>query len=159
MTWQQRLRELLAKLFKRPPVDPPPPPPPPPQPPTERMSKLVAALNRERAAEGLAAYSADSDLTAAAQKHAEYITRMNIDLRTQNGHIGEGGSEFGERIAAEGYQGQSVSEIVAGRFPDVESVVAAWMSSPGHRAEILSRRANQCGPGYAGYWCVVFGKR
>lgn len=167
MNWLQQLKDLINRLGKKPPIEPKPPPTPEPKPdPTldARMYELFLELNRQRSLKNLLLYSASLFLTTAAQKQAGYLAKNHIDLRTTNGHLGEGGSTFDKRIIAEGYPGFPVSEIVAGNFPTVQSVVNdGWMKSPGHARAILDTNSDQCGLGMAEsslgekYWCVTFG--
>jgi len=77
-------------------------------------------------------------------------------------HTGGDGSTLAVRIDRIGYSWSRLGENVAYGFPDAASVVAAWMTSPGHRANILSVNT-QFGLGIAlgvdglPYWTQVFG--
>ena len=57
---------------------------------------------------------------------------------------------------------QAAAENVAYGFDDVDSVMAGWMRSPGHRRNILGK-FSEIGVGRAiardgaSYWCVTFG--
>lgn len=53
-------------------------------------------------------------------------------------HVGPDGSTLYSRVAAAGYSGYvSVGENLASGQLDVSTVVASWMGSAGHRANIL----------------------
>jgi uncharacterized protein YkwD len=66
-----------------------------------------------------------------------------------------------------GYTGWSaLGENIAGGYPTADAVVAGWMASPGHRANILSPRFTEMGVGrvtaagtYGTYWAQEFGGR
>jgi uncharacterized protein YkwD len=61
-----------------------------------------------------------------------------------------------------GYRFERAGENVAAGQPTVESVMAAWMRSPGHRRNVLGK-FSEIGAGVATdrngtpYWCVTFG--
>ena len=61
-------------------------------------------------------------------------------------HTGSGGSTFVARAKAAGYSA-ALSENIAWGYRDGAQVVAAWMKSPGHRANILNCRAKAVGVG------------
>ncbi|HSA54929.1 MAG TPA: CAP domain-containing protein [Gemmatimonadaceae bacterium] len=54
-----------------------------------------------------------------------------------------------DRMAAAGYDWSAVAENVAIDYRDAAGVVAGWMRSPGHRANILSTTYTEMGAGYA----------
>src|SRR5919109_1185606 len=71
-----------------------------------------------------------------------------------------------DRDAVAGYTGWSaIGENIAAGYPTPEAVVAGWMSSPGHRANILSPNFTEIGIGlaqggkYGSYWTQDFGTR
>jgi uncharacterized protein YkwD len=58
---------------------------------------------------------------------------------------------------------KTVGENIASGQEDVDSVMNSWMSSLGHRKNIMSKSYTNIGCGYAkskngiSYWCVCFG--
>ena len=103
-------------------------------------------LNRERGSRGLDALHADGKLASAAQGHA---TDM-VDRR----YFAHG--DYGARIARTGWgrhrRTYTIGENLgygtdAGATP--RAIVAAWMESAGHRANILQRRFHAIGIGIA----------
>jgi uncharacterized protein YkwD len=84
-------------------------------------------------------------LTAAAQKHAEWMfQRSNMRHSTSAELRALGYSPWGENIAA-GY-----------KLP--ETVFKAWMGSRGHRRNIQNTGYKYVGFGRSGnYWCTIFG--
>lgn len=65
------------------------------------------------------------------------------------GHTGSDGSTIESRIDDVGYYWIDVAENVAAGQASVRSVMASWMSSRYHRANILSRNYRMFGCGYA----------
>ncbi len=130
----------------------PPPPPTQPAPAPTDLSGLVDAHNRERAKVNSPALRESPLLTAAAQKHADWMT-ANRNMS----HTGAGGSNFADRITQQGYRMRTGGENIANGYRDVPGVVSGWMNSAGHRANILNPAFKEIGVGRSGnYWCAVF---
>lgn len=53
-------------------------------------------------------------------------------------HNGSGGSNAGNRLTAAGYTGSTWGENIAVGQANCEMVLAAWLTSPPHRANILN---------------------
>ena len=112
--------------------------------------QVFEEVNRERAAAGLAALELDDSLSAAAQIRADEITRSFSHTRPDGSSFSTVTSgAYGENIA----KGQS----------SAARVMAAWMSSSGHRANILNARYTKigiCAYEYGGvmYWVQLFGR-
>ena len=87
-------------------------------------AQLVAEVNAERAQRGLTRLSEDSDLTAAARIRAREIASVFSHTRP------DGSSCF--TVSEKAY-----GENIARGHGSVDRVMAAWMSSAGHRANIL----------------------
>ena len=76
------------------------------------------------------------------------------------------GSDPGDRITATGYNPQTWGENIAAGYPDEESVVAAWLDSPGHCLNIMRSSFTEMGAGvaengastYGIYWTQNFGR-
>ncbi|KAJ0392852.1 hypothetical protein ATCC90586_010841 [Pythium insidiosum] len=121
--------------------------------------QLLDAVNAERAKNGLAPLCSNAKLQRAAQLHSEDQAKNNF-----MSHTGSGGSTMQTRVAAQGFQWQSLAENVAAGQRDVASVMAAWMRSSGHRRNILGNH-KFFGGGYAQssssrfkhYWTQNFG--
>jgi uncharacterized protein YkwD len=56
---------------------------------------------------------------------------------------------LGSRLAAVGYQMSAAGENIAEGHPTAASVVAGWMKSPGHRANMLDTRFTEMGAAIA----------
>ena len=53
-------------------------------------------------------------------------------------HAGPDGAEIGERVNNRNYRWSAVGENIAAGQNSVDEVVDAWLSSPGHCANIMS---------------------
>jgi uncharacterized protein YkwD len=112
----------------------------------------MCLVNRERAAHGEAPLRPNEDLQHAAQAHSE-----NMAAAGYFEHDGPGGTSFLQRLKAAGYiyssnLEYSVGENIAwGSLQDATpaAIVAAWMASPGHRANILNSSFRDVGIGIA----------
>ena len=65
-------------------------------------------------------------------------------------HTGSDGSSPFDRMRKAGYSGSAMGENIARGYSTSESVVEAWMNSPGHRSNILNRAFQHLGVGMAG---------
>jgi hypothetical protein len=88
-------------------------------------------------------------------------------------HDGEDGRSPWDRITAAGYAYSTAAENIAAGYATPAEVVAAWMNSAGHRANILGASSRELGVGYAyeaddvypgpygyhHYWVQDFGSR
>ncbi|MBK7822101.1 MAG: CAP domain-containing protein [Tessaracoccus sp.] len=81
-------------------------------------------------------------------------------------HTSQDGTTFDERVTAAGYTWTAVGENIAAGQRNAGSVVADWMSSPGHCRNIMSKSFTHLGVGvyydanssYGIYWTNDFGK-
>jgi uncharacterized protein YkwD len=105
---------------------------------------------------GLAPLNANGALNNAAAAHS-----ADQAARNQMTHTGSNGSNAGDRIRAAGYQPGTWGENVAAGYTSASSVVAGWMGSSGHRANILNPAFTQIGVASATaadgtrYWTMV----
>jgi uncharacterized membrane protein YgcG len=78
-------------------------------------------------------------------------------------HTGSDGSQLSDRISAAGYEFRASAENIAYNYTDPAAVMAGWMGSPGHRANILNENYCEMGVGLAysdtnqPYWTQNFG--
>jgi uncharacterized protein YkwD len=112
----------------------------------ENLDRIRAAtvclVNRERAAHGERVLAPNGQLRQAAQGHTESMIAGDYF-----GHEG-GGQTLQQRLIASGYIysskiGYAIGENIAwgsGALGTPKAIVAAWMASPGHRANILDPR-------------------
>ena len=73
------------------------------------------------------------------------------DMAAKNymGHRGSDGSEVGVRVTRAGYRWRSVGENVAAGQPDAETVVKAWLDSPGHCENLMGPQFREMGVAFA----------
>ncbi len=123
--------------------------------PTRANLKLIRAatlclVNRERAAHGERALRANPRLARAAQTHS-----ASMAFGDYFEHVGPRGMTPLARMRAVGYISSSrvayeVGENIAWGtlwLASPRAIVAAWMASPGHRANILDPRFRETGIG------------
>jgi uncharacterized protein YkwD len=132
-------------------------------------NQVLSHVNKERQKVGKQDLAVDDSLTRAAQKYAEFLAQKHNDLVNNQrlsdraaldtllpvggGHDNDGSSPL-DRAKDEGYTSThrpdptkpkdiriSVGEnIAANQTMNAEQAVRQWMSSPGHRANMLSER-------------------
>ena len=74
-------------------------------------------------------------------------------------HTGLDGSSPGDRARAAGFSGGGIGENIAAGYGSPEAVMAGWMNSSGHRANILNCGYRLLGVGYAAqgnHWTQMF---
>ena len=109
---------------------------------------VLCLVNRERAQNGLAPLSTNAALQAAAEGHSEEMIAADYFE-----HISPSGLTPVERIRMAGYfpspeLGYVIGENIAWgtlSLSTPQAIVAAWMASPGHRANILESRYVETG--------------
>ena len=102
---------------------------------------LLGRINNLRAELGLAPYSLNSALTAAAQSHAQWMTDTQ-----QVTHVQDNGSSPQSRAQANGYQSRWVSEnIYMGGLASVNSAWNFWINSPIHYRGLTSANFQDIG--------------
>jgi hypothetical protein len=115
----------------------------------DRRAALLCAVDAERTARGLPAVGQNGQLTRAAQGHSDdMVARRFFE------HVTPGGATLGDRVDATGYiEGQrdwELGEAIAWAQQPLDtpdSLMRAWLASPGHRAIILDRRFRDVGIG------------
>ncbi|KAL4128233.1 hypothetical protein PRIC2_007226 [Phytophthora ramorum] len=128
--------------------------------PTGFQSLLLAAVNKERAAQGLSSLCMSKKLQSSAQGHSNDMAVNNF-----MSHSGSDGSTMSQRITAAGFKWTAIAENVAAGQKDVAAVMKSWMNSSGHKKNILSSTYKFFGCGYAynagstykHYWTQDFG--
>ncbi len=105
----------------------------------ESEHQLFDALNRERSAQGLSALQWDNSLFKAARRHALLMADLNM-LEHQLPNE----SNLESRLAEAGARFSVIAENIA-IGPNPQSIHVGWMSSPGHRKNILDSRLTSVG--------------
>jgi uncharacterized protein YkwD len=113
--------------------------------PEEAEKQMLALINRDRKRAGVAPLVVDAKLNAIARAH----TRDMVDNEFV-GHVSPRTGSAGDRVRRAGLAPTFVSENV-GRAYTAEEAEQGFMSSPGHRANIVDPRPTRMGVG------VVFG--
>ncbi|WP_067486823.1 CAP domain-containing protein [Actinomadura hibisca] len=118
---------------------------------------VVTLTNKERAKAGCGALRTDSHLALAARRHSADMAKHNyLD------HTSRNGDSPWKRMEDAGYTGGGGAENIARGYSSAEAVVAGWMKSPGHRANILNCKLRAIGVGMANgsggpWWTQNFG--
>lgn len=119
----------------------------------------MALVNSERAAGGCGPLKEDAQLRSAAQGHSDDMAKRDFFS-----HTSPDGTDPGQRTTAAGYRWSTYGENIAKGQQTAQSVMDAWMKSPGHRANILNCSFKDIGVGIhqgAGgpWWTQNFGAR
>jgi uncharacterized protein YkwD len=125
----------------------------------------VLALVNERRAGGADCHSQgtfapagplefDLALRCAARAHS-----MDMGVRDFFSHTNPDGDDPGDRMSYAGYSGFGWGENIAWGYPTSSDVVAGWMSSDGHCANIMRPQWTVIGVGYyeGNIWTQTFG--
>ncbi|MEU8570502.1 CAP domain-containing protein [Streptomyces pathocidini] len=118
-------------------------------------ARVVELVNSERSKAGCSPVTVDEKLTKAAQDHSKDMAEHG-----NMSHTGSDGSDAGERITRAGYSWSTYGENVAYGYSTPEQVMEGWMSSPGHKRNILNCDYKEIGVGLAQpdhYWTQDFG--
>lgn len=116
--------------------------------------QVLSESNSYRALNGLAPLSLDSRLSAVAQAKAEDMA--------ENGYFSHTSSVYGtpsQMLRSFGVSYGYMGENIAKGYDSPYAVVKAWMSSTGHRANILGVSFNKMGVGYSAdgkIWVQLF---
>ena len=125
-------------------------------------SEVIDLVNVEREARGLHPLAYDYSLAAAARDHSE-----DMGVQDYFSHTSLDGRTVGDRILAAGYFYNTYGENIGAGQPTPEIIINSWMSSSGHRANILNPNFCDIGVGYAyvadstyrHYWTQDFGRK
>ena len=114
--------------------------------------RMVSAVRQRR---GLPALRHDPRLDRAAAMHAR-----DMASRRFFSHRGSNGSKAFHRIRASGYNACYAAENIAYGPSTPAQATRAWMRSPGHLRNILSRKSIAAGVAKApgNYWVMVFAR-
>ncbi len=124
------------------------------------LNRVIELTNEQRRAAGCANLQWNAALGAAAQRHAD-----DMAANSYFSHKSRNGLSFVVRIRQAGYRLRLGGENIAAGQQSPEEVVATWMASPRHRANMLNCRLRHIGIGfglntgsaYGTYWVQTFG--
>jgi uncharacterized protein YkwD len=144
---------------------PPPAPAPKPAPPTRSLATIIDTVflltNRERVRASLTPLRRNADLARIAQLQAEQMAAAG---KLAHEVPGSRYPTLASRTKLIGYQYRAVGENVAEGYTSGAALMAGWMTSAPHRANILSARFTETGVGMARsksgrtYTAQVFGR-
>lgn len=109
-----------------------------------------------------AALTWDTQIEQAALFHSGWMQSNNTFS-----HEGADGSDPGTRVTNTGYNWNSVAENIAAGQDSIDSVIDAWLDSPGHCRNIMSANVTQIGMAlvdgdnsnsYQTYWTMVLAR-
>lgn len=124
------------------------------------QQELLAHLNAERKARGLAPLKLSAKLDRAAEGHAcDNARRRSIS------HESSDGGTLTTRLRKAGYKYRAAAENTGRGFGTPQRAVAWWMNSPKHRTNILYPKMREVGIGIAMsdapdsklHWVINFG--
>lgn len=103
--------------------------------------EVVVFVNEQRKKDGLAPLIINDELTRAAEQKAQ-------DMITDHyfSHINEkSGKKWSDFIKYSGYSYLQAGENLANGYSNTSEMVAAWMNSPTHKANILEENVSETG--------------
>ena len=123
--------------------------------PTSANVSSVHVVNDFRTQQGLTPLSHSRKLERAAHRHARDMARRGFFS-----HKGSNGSNVAQRVRATGYDYCFVAENIAMGHQSLGEVMQAWVTSKGHRKNIMDRRASEVAVVKAdkNIWVMVLGR-
>lgn len=112
--------------------------------PTYNETDVIVLTNQERQENGLLALQHDLKLDAAAQIKAEELVKCGCFQHTM-----PDGQTAWDLLKDAGYDYQAAGENLAMAYRDAGEMMTAWMTSKGHRLNILNPAFTQIGVGMA----------
>ena len=121
---------------------------------TSAAQASLSRVNTARAQNGLSPLTLDSAMTRAANVRA-------AELAKRFSHTRPNGARGLTALAEAGVSYRAAGENIAAGQQTAQAVMAAWMNSSGHRANILSAKYSRLGVGQAvvggrTYWVQLF---
>jgi uncharacterized protein YkwD len=102
-------------------------------------AKMVSAINKVRARHGLRPFSTSRSLERSSERFASRLMRSDTFGHRSRVSASASFHNLGEALA-----------LRSGSRPATLATLRNWLSSPGHRGIVLSRRATRVGVGVAG---------
>jgi uncharacterized protein YkwD len=113
-------------------------------------AEMLRVHNALRAAIGAPPVVGDERVTAAAQRHAEYLARNGVGGHEEtSGQPGFTGVSVRDRLAAQGYPDATASEVATSFTSGTDGVRSLWVL-PYHRLGLMHPHAVIAGWGHAG---------
>jgi uncharacterized protein YkwD len=102
--------------------------------------EVLGILNAARSKAGCGPLKINNKLMAAAKTHA-----TNMAQKDFFGHANRDGSKFSKRVKRQGYKYRMVAENIAAGQASARQAANAWLSSAGHRRNILNCKLKETG--------------
>jgi uncharacterized protein YkwD len=125
-------------------------------------ARVFVLINRERQRQGLPALVYNAQLDRMAKIQASNMAHLNkLSHTLPESRL----PTLSDRARFVGYSFGRLAENVAQGYPNAETVVQGWMTSSGHRHNLLDADVVETGigiaraPGGGVYYCQVFGRR
>ncbi|MDC0738615.1 CAP domain-containing protein [Cognatishimia sp. SS12] len=120
------------------------------------VREVATLTNDYRAKHGLPPLQISTVLEHVAYAHGEDMRRYRFFS-----HQGSDGSDVGDRALRRGYQFCVIAENIAQGHRSPRAVTRGWISSPGHRANLLDYSVTEIGVtrGAGNIWVMVLGRR
>ena len=122
---------------------------------SSQAAAVLSLVNKERAKEGLPALKIDAKVTKAANVRAR-------EIKKSFSHTRPDGSSYSTALKEQGVSYRMSGENIAWGQKTPEQVMNAWISSSGHRANIMNKNYKNIGIGYyedekgVKYWVQLF---
>lgn len=122
-----------------------------------KEKEIVAFVNRERKKQGRDSLQTDEKLQKAADKRAK-------EIATRFSHVRPNGTMCDSVLDEYYISYSSTGENIAAGYPSAKNTMKQWMSSSGHRSNILNSKFKKIGVGYYKsstapyqyYWVQIF---
>ena len=123
-------------------------------------AEVITLVNEYREEVGIRALAEQSQLTQAARLHS-----LDMACNQFFSHLSKTAGTLIDRVEVQNYQYSSVGENIAAGHVTPSEVVESWMSSPGHRENLMNPQFTQAGIGYIHvaespyeiYWTIIVG--
>jgi uncharacterized protein YkwD len=102
--------------------------------------EVLGIMNAARKKAGCAPLKLNNKLMAAAKTHA-----TNMAQKDFFGHSNKDGSKFSKRVKKQGYKYRMVAENIAAGQATARQAALSWLSSAGHRRNILNCKLKETG--------------
>ncbi|MGB3517657.1 MAG: CAP domain-containing protein [Elainellaceae cyanobacterium] len=110
---------------------------------TSKQYQVVQKTNAYRMQQGQLPLAVNTQLSRAAQQYARHMAVNDVFS-----HQGADGSSPWDRIRAADYDYSEAAENLAGGYSTAAGALQGWISSPGHRANLLAYQVQEIGVGY-----------
>jgi uncharacterized protein YkwD len=132
-----------------------------------RVLQLANAARAQPRRCGLKAFAAAAPLTLnAALGRAALAYAQDLARHTYMEHTGRDGSSPAQRVTRSGYRWRATGENLASGVMTPEEVIAGWLESPDHCANLMDPAFSEMGVGFGVnprdergvYWALEFGR-